>query len=365
MWNHSIFWVINLFYLSPYLTVKHDPVWLWLQWHDNKFSRCPSGVYSSRTISDHVELNTSYFPGFKWFGSLTNVSVHRPSEKADIKAAPVHDGFHSAVKSEEKGQSADDMEACLHSPSYAHSSEMYTHVGTVPRNQKLKKSCKGLKEKKKREKEGEEGVNRGKSQWKSGEYVQHSPMLSALSSLSLTSADQAPPALSARPLPTTPVPSWASPLTSTPDSPVETLKDQEVLSRSKDALETDKSLRHPLNMATNGPKATSQDLYVPMNPIAEAVHSPQSERQTSKQEGQTAHNMQREGSINRWEMNYHTIRWCSYSTADRFSVCPTHIQSKDRYKPQNSPSIQSPFKVQPLNTANQLIGWIKWKTVFF
>lgn len=248
-----------------------------------------------------MELNTSYFPGFKWFGSLTNVSIHRPSEKANIKAAPVHDGFLCAVKSAEKGQSADDMEACLHSPSYAHSSEMYTHVGTVPRNQKLKKSCKGLKEKKKREKEGEEGVSTGKSQWKSGEYVQHSPMLSALSSLSLTSPDQPlPVALSARPLPTTPVPSWASPLTSTPDPPVETLKDQEVLLRSKDALETDKSVRQPLNMATNGPKATSsQDLYVPMNPIAEAVHSPQSERQTSKQEGKTAHSMQREGSINR------------------------------------------------------------------
>lgn len=264
-------------------------------------------------ISDDVELNTSYFPGFKWFGSLSNVSIHRPSEKANIKEAPVHDGSVSAVKSAEKGQSVDDMEACLHSPSYAHSSEMYTHVGTVPRNQKLKKSFRGLKEKKKREKEGEEGVSRGNSQWKSEEYVQHSPMLSALSSLSVTSPDQQlPVALSARPLPTTPVPSWGSPLTSKPDSPVETLKDQEVLPSSKDALETDKSARQALNMATNGPKVTpSQDLYVHMDPIAEAVHSPQSEKQTSKQEGKTAHSMQREGSINRWEMNYHTITWCS------------------------------------------------------
>lgn len=169
------------------------------------------------------------------------------------------------------------MEPCLHSTSYAHSSEMYTHVGTVPRSQKQKKSCKGLKEKKKKtkEEEEEEGVSVGKSQWMAGEHVQPSPLLTALSSLSLSSLDwPLPVSPPARPLPATPVPNWASPLTSAPDPSVDPLKRQEALSRSKDALETDKSVREALNMATNGPKAaSSQDLYVPMDPIAEAARS--------------------------------------------------------------------------------------------
>lgn len=251
------------------------------------------------------ELNTSYSPGLKWFGSLTNLSTRRPSEKANVKAAPEHDGILSAAKSAARGQSVDDMEPCLHSPSYVHSSEMYTHVGTVPRSQKQKKSCKELKEKKKKKEEvvvGEEGLSGGKSQWKAGEHVQHSPLLSALSSLSLTSLDRPlPVSAPARPLPATPVPSWASPLTSAPDPSVETLKSQEALSRSKNALETGKSVREPLNMATNGPKVASpQDLYVPMDPIAEAAHSHQTERQTSKQEtAKTVNILQDVENINR------------------------------------------------------------------
>lgn len=251
------------------------------------------------------EFNTSYSPGLKWFGSLTNLSTRRPSEKANVKAAPEHDGILGAAKSAARGQSVDDMEPCLHSPSYAHSSEMYTHVGTVPRSQKQKKSCKGLKEKKKKKEEevvGEDGVSGGKSQWKAGEHVQHSPLLSALSSLSLTSLDRPLPVSAlARPLPATPVPSWASPLTSAPDPSMETLKSREALSRSKDALETDKSVREPLNMATNGPKVASpQDLYVPMDPIAEAAHSHQTERQTSKQgTTKTVNSLQEVANINR------------------------------------------------------------------
>lgn len=184
----------------------------------------------------------------------------------------------------------DDMEACISSPGYVHSREMYTHVGTVPRNQKQKKSCKGLKEKKKKKsKEGveeeEEGCSRGKSQWKAEEYVQHSPLLSALSSLSLTSLDRLVPVSAAsRPLPSMPPPSWASPVTSPTDPSVKT---QEVFAIYEDALDADKSAREPLNMAVNGPKvASSQDLYVPMDRISAAPHS-QTEDRTDRQPGVT------------------------------------------------------------------------------
>lgn len=152
------------------------------------------------------------------------------------------------------------MEPCLHSTGYAQSSEMYTHVGTVPRSQRQKKSCKGMKEKKKKEEQREvEEVRGGKSQWAAGEHVQPSPLLSVLSSLSLTST--------VRPLPATPVPSWASPLTPMPDTPAETRESQEALLKGD-------------NMTAKGPQMTSpQDLYVPMDPISEVALGHQIERQ--------------------------------------------------------------------------------------
>ncbi|XP_029295383.1 SH2 domain-containing protein 3C-like isoform X2 [Cottoperca gobio] len=219
---------------------------------------------------------------FKWFGSITNLSNFHPSAKANIKAAPEHDGSRSGDKSAAGEQSVDDMEDCLRSPCYARSSEMYTHVGTVPRSQKQKNSYRGLKEKNKKE---EEGVSGGQSQWKAGEHVRDSPLLSALSSLSLTSLD--------RPLPATPTPSWASPLTSAPESCfndplVGPIKSQGSLSRSRYALETGQAVREPSNMATNGPKAAlAQDVYVPMDPIAEATRSHVCD-QTERQRGVTS-----------------------------------------------------------------------------
>ncbi|XP_075935001.1 SH2 domain containing 3Cb [Anarhichas minor] len=206
---------------------------------------------------------------FKWFGSLTNLSTRRTSEKTNIKAAPKHDGSLGGAKSPAREQSVDDLDACLRSPGYACSSQMYTHVGTVPRSLSQKKSCRGLKEKKKKKEEEEE-----QSQWKEGEHVRDSPLLSVLSSLSVTSLDRTllGPA-TARPLPTTPTPSRASPLTSAHEShfndpSADPFKSQSV-SRSRDALE-----REPSDMATNGPKgASSQDVYVPMDPIAEAARS--------------------------------------------------------------------------------------------
>lgn len=205
------------------------------------------------------------------------------------------------------------MEPCLHSPSYARSSEMYTHVGTVPRSQKQKKSFKGLKEKKKKkeeeEEDEEEGVGGVQGQWKAGEHVRDSPLLGALSSLSLTSLDRPLPVSAlARPLPATPTPSRASPLTSAPESCFsDPIKSPEAFSRRNDALETDRPVREPSNMATSGPKVvSSQDVYVPMDPIAEAARShvdDQTERRrgvTSKQETtQTVNGWQEVDSVDR------------------------------------------------------------------
>ncbi|KAL7392044.1 hypothetical protein ABVT39_018756 [Epinephelus coioides] len=225
---------------------------------------------------------------FKWFGSLTNLSTRRPSEKTNIKAIPEHDGSLGAAKSAAGEQAVDDMEDCLHSPSYARSSEMYTHVGTVPRSQKSK-SCKGLKEKKKKKEEEEERVSGGQSQWKAGEHVRDSPLLSALSSLSVTSLERP---VSARPLPATPTLSRASPLTSAPEScfrdpPADPIRSQGSFLQSRDALESGRAME-PSNMATNGPKvAPLQDVYVPMDPIAEAARSHVGE-QTERQRGVTS-----------------------------------------------------------------------------
>lgn len=194
-----------------------------------------------------------------------------------VKAAPKHNGTISNDKAAVAvGQSVDDMEPCLHSTSYAQSSEMYTHVGTVPRSQRQKKSCKGMKEKKKKKEEQREAeeLSQGKSQWAAGEHVQPSPLLSAISTLSLTST--------VRPLPATPAPSWASPLTPTPDTPAETRKSQEALLKSEDALGAVRSARELSNMAANCPQMTSpQDLYVPMDPISEVALGHQIERQRS------------------------------------------------------------------------------------
>ncbi|KAE8291760.1 SH2 domain-containing protein 3C [Larimichthys crocea] len=150
----------------------------------------------------------------KWFGSITNLSIRR-SEKANTKAATEHDGILNSIKSAAGGQSVDDMGSGPLNSSYACSTEMYTHVGTVPRNHKKKKSCKGLKEKKKKKEEEEEEEKEKEGGSQTGEHVRDSPLLGALSSLSLPSLDHPLPVSPlARPLPATPAARRASPLTS-------------------------------------------------------------------------------------------------------------------------------------------------------
>ncbi|KAM4578296.1 SH2 domain containing 3Cb isoform 2-T2 [Fundulus diaphanus] len=201
---------------------------------------------------------------FKWFGSLTSLSSRRPSAKSNNKAASQFNGGlcgdKQAVVAEEETKSVDDMESGLRSPSYARSSDMYTHVGTVPRNEKQKKSFKGLKAA-----ESTEGLS-----LKAGEHVRDSPLLGALSSLSLTSAEQPQPVL-AQPL--TAAPSRTSPLTSAPAGCFGDLSDARVAQRD---TTTGKPAREHLHMVSK------QDVYVPMDPISERARShiePQAEKQ--------------------------------------------------------------------------------------
>ncbi|XP_056274830.1 SH2 domain containing 3Cb [Pseudoliparis swirei] len=200
---------------------------------------------------------------FKWFGSLTNLSARRPSQKTNTKAAPEHHGSLGGQKS------VDDMEPRLHTPGYACSSQMYTHVGTVPRSQK--KSCTGLKEKNKNKKKKED-EEEGEGQREAGEHVRDSPLLSALSGLSETSLDRTLPGPApARPLPSIPSLVRASPLTSAHESRFNGRLADPLKSRSgsREALERETS-----DMTTNGITAASpQDVYVPMDPIAEAARS--------------------------------------------------------------------------------------------
>lgn len=182
---------------------------------------------------------------------------------------------------------------------------MYTHVGTIPRSQ-TKKSCRGMKEKKSKKEKGEEKekrMNGGKSQWKAEEHVQHSPLLLALSSHSLTSLDQpVSPLAASRLLPCSPAPDTSSPLTSSPDPGRKTPDHTETLWERKDVSEADGCVRKPSNMAVSGAKAASpQDLYVPMDPVYESAHT-----QTKSQRGVAVQQETITGSqevdINRWEV---------------------------------------------------------------
>lgn len=190
------------------------------------------------------------------------------SEKPDIKATSGRSESLPGARPAVGGHSVDDIEPCLHS--YAHSSEMYTHVGTIPRSQTLKKSCREMKQKQSKKEEKEKRTNIGKSQWEVEEHVQHSPLLHALSNHSLNSLDQPLSVPAApRPLPSTPAPDRSSPLTSPADPWRKPLDHTEVPSWDTDLSDTDRCVRKPSNMAK---AASPQDLYVPMDPIYESAH---------------------------------------------------------------------------------------------
>lgn len=155
----------------------------------------------------------------KWFGSVTNLSIRRSSDKDD-----------AAKSCDVTSHSADDVESCLRPPGYARSSDMYTHVGTVPRWQRQKKKS----------------VRGGGRQREAGERVRDSPLLSALSSLSgsRTPRPEPPRGPPGRPLPEDPV--------------------------TRHRAAGSQRAAHSLNMAR---PAAVQDVYVPMDPIADRSSS--------------------------------------------------------------------------------------------
>ncbi|KAJ8339027.1 hypothetical protein SKAU_G00358130 [Synaphobranchus kaupii] len=133
-----------------------------------------------------------YKLSFKWFGSLSNLSFRRSSDKADSKSAPKHHGSLSEASVGET--SVDDMDLCPHSANYGRSSDLYSHMGTIPRPS-LKKKQKSMKGSKKAK--GKAELHRTLSQKQTGDYVCDSPLLLALSTQRMQSYDGPP-----RPQPT-------------------------------------------------------------------------------------------------------------------------------------------------------------------
>ncbi|XP_073334823.1 SH2 domain-containing protein 3C isoform X2 [Pagrus major] len=78
---------------------------------------------------------------FKWFGSLTNLSFRRSSEKSDSKSSPSKSGAGDgtdcgtgSILAPVVEATVDDMGAMRpRTASYVRSSESYTHMGTLPR----------------------------------------------------------------------------------------------------------------------------------------------------------------------------------------------------------------------------------------
>lgn len=106
---------------------------------------------------------------FKWFGSL--VSLRRKSDS-------------HKDESEVKAVSADDMGMHTRSAGYANSSEMCTHVGTMPRHSKKEKSLKKSKSKDKI------GLGQSQSMRPIQDDVVDSPLLSVLSGKGLEVLDE-------------------------------------------------------------------------------------------------------------------------------------------------------------------------------
>ncbi|XP_046717187.1 SH2 domain-containing protein 3C isoform X1 [Silurus meridionalis] len=117
---------------------------------------------------------------FKWFGSLGNLSFRRKSDTSK-------EGSH---KDDEPTIYEDDMRPRC--PSYARSSEMYTHMGTMPRSSKKKdkstknKSQDNQRSLKTKTKASSSSLGRSQSM-RCTDYVIESPLMSALNGKALSS----------------------------------------------------------------------------------------------------------------------------------------------------------------------------------
>ncbi|XP_054860053.1 SH2 domain-containing protein 3C isoform X2 [Amphiprion ocellaris] len=116
---------------------------------------------------------------FKWFGSLTNLTFRRSTEKSDSKSksgagagcSPGDDSDRGSILTPVAETSLDDMEAMRpRTASYVRSSESYTHVGTLPRllMRKKDRSSKGSSSSNKKSKD-KSSISRSQSQRPAGD----------------------------------------------------------------------------------------------------------------------------------------------------------------------------------------------------
>ncbi|XP_041095112.1 SH2 domain-containing protein 3C-like isoform X1 [Polyodon spathula] len=110
--------------------------------------------------------------GFKWFGSLGNISFRRSSSSAEKSSENLR---HHGSRPEEGSfnKTVDDMDSCARGKTYARSCDMYSHTGTMPRKDK---SSKGFRKSK-----GKAELSRKQSQSTNPDSVAESPLLSAMS----------------------------------------------------------------------------------------------------------------------------------------------------------------------------------------
>ncbi|XP_071389275.1 SH2 domain-containing protein 3C [Centroberyx affinis] len=116
---------------------------------------------------------------FKWFGSLTNLSFRRSTDKSDSKS-----GNDTAVLGTVTEATVDDMGAMRpRTASYVRSTDSYTHMGTLPRllRRKRDKSSKGGPSSSKKSKD-KSSLFRSQSQRPAGDRVCTAPRLTPLSS---------------------------------------------------------------------------------------------------------------------------------------------------------------------------------------
>nr|XP_046231192.1 SH2 domain-containing protein 3C isoform X2 [Scatophagus argus] len=135
----------------------------------------------------------------KWFGSLTNLSFRRSTEKSDSKSSQSksgageggasgdgtdYDTVDSAILSPVAETAVDDMGAMRpRTSSYIRSSENYTHMGTLPRllMKRRDKSSKGSTSSAKKSKD-KSGISRSQSQRPAGSQDRGPPKLTSPSS---------------------------------------------------------------------------------------------------------------------------------------------------------------------------------------
>lgn len=126
--------------------------------------------------------------GFKWFGSLTNLSFRRSS--TDKSKYPTKDDADRAAGEPETPSSppspstTDDVEVRPRLPSYVRSSDMYSHMGTMPRQLSKKKDKDKERGSSKNQRKGktQRGPELGRSQsMRPADHVCESPLMSMLS----------------------------------------------------------------------------------------------------------------------------------------------------------------------------------------